>query len=164
MENLIIRKATVNDAEIICTIYNYYIENTIISFEERPVSVEDMQNRINKVTNVLPWLISEDRGAITGYAYADTWMSRSAYQYTVKSAIYLDSRYKGQGIGTRLYQLLISELRQLSMHSVMGIIALPNPASIALHEKLGFEKVAHFKQVGRKFDKWIDVGYWELLL
>ena len=159
-----IRKATVEDAEAICTIYNHYIENTTISFEEESVSVREMQDRIAKVTNSLPWLISENKGRINGYAYADTWMFRSAYRFTVVSAIYLDPKFLRQGIGSRLYHRLLSELRQYSLHSVIGIIALPNPASIALHEKLGFEKVAHFKQVGRKFGKWIDVGYWERIL
>jgi L-amino acid N-acyltransferase YncA len=159
-----IRKATVEDAEAICTIYNHYIENTTISFEEHPVSVKEMQDRIIKITNSLPWLISENKERITGYAYADTWMIRSAYRYTVVSAIYLDPKFLRQGIGSRLYQRLLSDLRQHSLHSVIGIIALPNPASIGLHEKLGFEKVAHFKQVGRKFGKWIDVGYWERIL
>ncbi len=159
-----IRKATAEDAEAICTIYNHYIENTTISFEEESVSVREMQDRIAKVTNFLPWLISENEGSITGYAYADSWMIRSAYRYTVVSAIYLDPKFLRQGIGSSLYRRLLSELRQHSLHSVIGIIALPNPASIALHEKLGFEKVAHFKQVGRKFGKWIDVEYWECIL
>jgi len=91
-------------------------------------------------------------------------MSRFAYRFTVESTIYLDPEYRGQGIRRELYKALISKLSQRTLHSVIGIIALPNPASMALHERMGFEKVAHFKETGWKFNKWIDVGYWELML
>jgi L-amino acid N-acyltransferase YncA len=103
-------------------------------------------------------------GKVVGYAYASKWKSRSAYRYAVESTVYLDPRFTGQGIGRHLYGSLIAELRQRSLHAVIGGIALPNPASIALHERMGFVKVAHFKEIGWKFNQWIDVGYWELIL
>ena len=155
-----IRYALPHDAAHICTIYNHYIQTSIITFEEQPVSIDEMQTRMNAE---LPWLVAKDEGDIVGFAYASTWNSRCAYRFSVESTIYLDATSTGRGIGKILYSAQLEELRQLSLHSVIGGIALPNPASLALHEKLGFTKVAHFKEVGWKFDRWIDVGYWELI-
>jgi phosphinothricin acetyltransferase len=159
-----IRTATTTDAEQICNIYNEYIEHTCISFEEKPVSIKQMQQRIKDIKTSFPWLVFEVDQQILGYAYASTWKTRSAYRYSVESTVYLSANAAGQGIGSQLYSALIAELKETDAHSVIGCIALPNIASIALHEKMGFEKVAHFKEVGRKFDQWIDVGFWELVL
>ena len=159
-----IRDATVNDAKAICDIYNHYVQNTIITFEEHPVSMGEMQNRIMDGKNSLPWMVSEEYGDIIGFANASKWKSRSAYRFSIESTIYIVSHLRGRGIGSQLYLALISELRSRSMHSVIGGIALPNPASVALHEKMGFKKVAHLKEVGWKFGRWIDVGYWEIIL
>lgn len=159
-----IRPITQEDVPFICSIYNHYIEHTIITFEEQPVSVEEMIPRITDITQNLPWLVWDDQGQILGYAYASPWKGRCAYRFSVESTIYLHHQYTGQGIGLALYQALLAELRSRSFHTVMGGIALPNPQSIALHEKVGFEKVAHFQEVGWKFHRWIDVGYWQLKL
>ncbi|MCK5917651.1 MAG: N-acetyltransferase [Cocleimonas sp.] len=159
-----IRIATTRDAEQICTIYNNYIEHTWISFEENTVSIKQMQQRIKDISASFPWLVYEVDQQVLGYAYASTWKMRSAYRYSIESTVYLSKQATGQGIGGQLYAALMAELKETDAHSVMGCIALPNEASIALHEKAGFEKVAHFKEVGRKFDQWIDVGYWELIL
>ena len=159
-----IRSATVNDAKAICDIYNPYVQNTIITFEENPISIKEMQNRIIDKAKSLPWLVSEEHGNVIGFTYASKWKSRYAYRFSVESTIYLASHLIGRGIGSQLFGALISELRSRSLHSVIGGIALPNPASVALHEKMGFEKVAHFKEVGWKFNQWIDVGYWELII
>ena len=136
----------------------------MVTFEEEPVAASEMERRVLEVSAEFPWLVAEEAGDVVGYAYAGRWQGRCAYRFTVESTVYLDHRAGGRGIGTGLYGALISELRGRSLHGVVGGISLPNPASIALHEKLGFEKVAHFKEVGWKFDKWIEVGYWELLL
>ena len=123
-----------------------------------------MRNRIADVTSGFPWLVYEQNGIVVGFSYATKWKSRSAFRHSVESSVYVSNRCTGQGIGTPLYSALISRLRQLNIHSVIGGIALPNPPSIKIHEQLGFEKVAHFKQVGRKFETWIDTGYWQLVL
>lgn len=159
-----IRNATVHDAKVICDIYDHYVQKTTITFEEHPITVEEMQHRIADGSKLLPWLIAEEQGGVIGFAYAVQWKNRHAYRYTVESTIYIAPQLTGRGTGKQLYDSLISELRSCSIHSVIGGIALPNPASVALHEKMGFEKVAHFKEVGWKFDRWIDVGYWELIL
>lgn len=159
-----IRSATRDDANAICAIYNHYVLNSIITFEETPVAREDMAKRITDVLATLPWLVEENAGRVVGYAYATAWKGRCAYRFAVESTVYVATDAAGQRIGTRLYEALIAELRERGLHSVIGGIALPNAASVALHEKFGFEKVAQFRQVGWKFERWIDVGYWELLI
>jgi L-amino acid N-acyltransferase YncA len=159
-----IRSATAADAAAICTIYNHYILNTIITFEEFAVSLSEMEDRIGETLPSLPWLVWEQDGAIRGYAYASKWKGRCAYRHSAEITIYLDPQATGQRIGTRLYQALLADLRERNFHTAIGGIALPNAASMALHERLGFRKVAQFEQVGWKFGRWIDVGYWQLLL
>jgi phosphinothricin acetyltransferase len=159
-----IRACTAADADAICAIYNGYVRDTVITFEEAPVSTAEMAQRIADVTAGLPWLVAEADGAIVGYAYATPWKTRSAYRFSVESTVYVAQGQMRRGIGTLLYRELIDALRKLGVHCAVGGIALPNPASIALHEKLGFKKVGQFVEIGRKFDRWVDVGYWELIL
>jgi phosphinothricin acetyltransferase len=159
-----IRPATTADAAAICAIYNHYVLQTTITFEESPVTPEEMESRIGETLQALPWLVWEHDGAIQGFAYASKWKGRCAYRHSAEVTVYLDPKSVGHGIGSRLYEALLVDLGQRNFHAVIGGIALPNPASIALHERLGFRKVAHFEQVGCKFGRWIDVGYWQLLL
>lgn len=159
-----IRSVMSEDAPAICDIYNHHVENTIVTFEEQPVRVTEMRERIRKIVDEYPWLVLQQEGRVLGYAYADRWKSRSAYRYSVESTIYLAEEATGRGLGTKLYKALLAELKLQPLHIVLAGIALPNPASVALHERLGFQKVAHLKDVGRKFNQWIDVGYWELVL
>ena len=158
-----IREATGQDAGEIANIYNYYIHNTVITFEESEVSPRDIVSRIEKVNHVgLPWLVAESEGKLIGYAYATRWNERSAYKHSVETAIYLSHTLLAKGWGTRLYEVLFARLRQMPVHVIIGGMTLPNPASKALHEKFGMKKVAHFERVGFKFDKWLDVGYWQM--
>ncbi len=160
-----IRPATPQDAAALCAIYNHYIDNTVITFEELRVEVEEFGLRMAKVRNAgLPWLVAESAGAPVGYAYAGPWKERSAYRFSVETSVYLAPAYTGKGWGTRLYEALFAELRKTPVHAVIGGIALPNDASIALHEKFGMRKIAHFPEVGFKFERWVDVAYWQLEL
>jgi L-amino acid N-acyltransferase YncA len=159
-----IRNVLPGDAKQICSIYNYHVTNTIVTFEEELVTESEMQQRIVTISLKYPWFVYEEEDSIAGYAYASQWRTRSAYRYAAESTVYLHEDFKGKGIGTALYVRLIEEMKTRSFHSLIGGISLPNNASIALHEKLHFKKVAHFEQVGFKFNHWIDVGYWELLL
>lgn len=160
-----IRPAEPRDAEAIAAIYNHYIVNTVITFEEKPVTAQDMAERIKEIGSAhLPWLVVEEDGAIVGYAYASKWKGRSAYRYSVECSVYLSPSSVSKGWGTKLYDALFAVLREQSIHVVIGGIALPNPASVALHEKLGMKKVAHFSDVGCKFERWLDVGYWQMTL
>lgn len=161
-----IRLATSDDAAAICAIYNHYITTSTITFEEDEVDPAEMAQRIANVNATHCWYVfaSDESGTIEGYAYATPWRVRSAYRFSVETTVYVKPGSGGKGIGTTLYTHLITELRQRGIRSVIGGIALPNPASVALHESMGFAQVAHFVDVGYKFDKWIDVGYWELVL
>jgi phosphinothricin acetyltransferase len=164
-ENNLIRTATASDADSIARIYNHYILNTIVTFEEQAVSAEEMAGRIAEVRSAsLPWLVAEQDGQIVGYAYASKWKGRCAYRFSVESTVYLDPNAVRKGHGSKLYEHLFASLRECGMHVVIGGIALPNPASVALHERFGLKKVAHFSEVGFKFEKWIDVGYWQVRL
>ena len=159
-----IRPATIQDAEQICSIYNHYVLKTTVSLEELPVDPEDMKRRIDQVIVTLPWLVWDETGGLQGFCYASTWKGRSAYRFSVESSIYVHPDFTGVGKGTKLYEALLRDVTQKGLHAVIGGIALPNEHSVALHEKMGFRKVAHFEQVGWKFNQWIDVGYWQLFL
>lgn len=162
---LSVRPALASDADAIARIYNYYIRNTVITFEEEPVSPEAMATRMADIEAAnLPWLAADLEGAVAGYAYASKWKVRSAYRHTVETTIYLEQGREGRGIGKRLYAELISRLRARGIHVAIGGAALPNEASVALHERMGFERVATFRQVGFKHDRWVDVAYWQLVL
>ncbi len=160
-----IREADASDAVSIARIYNYYVENTVITFEEEAVPNEAMARRINEVHAIpLPWLVAELDGAVVGYAYASRWKARSAYRNSVETTIYLEHGREGRGTGTALYSALLRQLREQGLHVAIGGAALPNPASVALHEKLGFAYIGTFGQVGFKHGRWIDVGYWQIRL
>ncbi|HEX7025861.1 MAG TPA: arsinothricin resistance N-acetyltransferase ArsN1 family B [Gammaproteobacteria bacterium] len=157
-----IRSAEPDDIKAIAAIYNYYITDTVVSFEETPVAVDEMKVRVNKVLLAgFPWLVAVEGGDVIGYAYACQWNTRTAYKYSAEVSVYLSRAHVSKGWGTRLYDKLFEELKSGSVHTVIGGVALPNPASVALHEKFGMEKVAHYKEVGYKFGRWIDVGYWQ---
>jgi phosphinothricin acetyltransferase len=159
-----IRACHPSDASRICDIYNHYVRETVTTFEDEPVCEHEMVRRISDVTARFPWLVWEQSGETLGYAYATPWKARSAYRFSVETTVYLAPDFAGRGIGSQLYRALIDDLKGRSIHCAIGGIALPNPASIALHEKLGFSKIGQFEEVGWKFGRWVDVGYWELVL
>lgn len=156
-----IRNVNLDDAGQICEIYNYYVLNTIVTFEESPVAEEEMKDRIRQIK--LPWIVYVENSQVTGYAYASEWKSRCAYKNSLETTVYLKNGESGKGIGSLLYTELINRLKAMNYHALIGGISLPNEASIALHEKFGFDKIGQFREVGNKFDRWIDVGYWELI-
>lgn len=165
MLNIDIHAASATDAARICAIYNNYIATSVISFEEQTVSEAEMVGRIRDVNAAgLPWLVATLEGQVMGYAYATKWRARPAYRHSVETSVYLDQEMRGRGCGAALYRSLIEELRARGLHAVIAGIAQPNDRSVALHERLGFRKVAHFPEVGFKFDRWIDMGYWQLNL
>ncbi len=145
-------------------LYNHYVENTVITFEEDRLSAAEMAVRITGIMETDLWLVSKQQGSIAGYAYAAPFDARPAYRHAVETTVYLAPRHVGRGVGSELYRALIDRLRDHEFHCAIGRIALPNDASVALHEKFGFVNVAQLQEIGRKFDQWIDVGYWELLL
>lgn len=160
---LMIRLATNNDSAEIAAIYNYYVRETVVTFEEEEVTDEQMLKRITDTQQAgFPWFVAQDsQGNVIGYAYANKWRERYSYRFSVEVTVYLSVDQSGHGIGSKLYAALFDALKAQGIHSVIGGITLPNQASVALHEKFGLEQVANFKQVGYKLDRWLDVGYWQ---
>ncbi|BCP63788.1 phosphinothricin N-acetyltransferase [Streptococcus parasuis] len=152
-----IRNAQVEDAANLVAIYAPYVEKTAITFETQVPAVEDFANRIEKTLKKFPYLVAVDEGQIVGYAYASTYYARAAYDWTVELSVYVQKEARGKGIGTLLYTALEEELTARGFKNFLACIALPNPASIALHEKRGYLQVAHFKKVGYKFGTWHDI-------
>ena len=159
-----IRKVKPDDAHDIAAIYNYYIENSTITFETSPVSTEEMANRIADISEKYPYYVYEESGKVVGYCYASSWKKKAAYSKTVESTIYITKDFQGKGFGNTLMNKLINELREKSFHAIIACITIPNPTSVKLHEELGFRQVSDFMEVGYKFGRWLDVGDWELLL
>jgi L-amino acid N-acyltransferase YncA len=160
-----IRAATTADAAAVADVYNHYVTETVVTFEEEPIAATEMARRIEEVRSaLLPWLVAEEGSRIVGYAYATPWRTRSAYRYSVEITVYVPPEHARRGLGSQLYGQLFPLLQALPVHAVVGGIALPNEASVALHEKFGLRKVAHFEEVGFKFKRWIDVGYWQRTL
>lgn len=157
---MIIRDCEEADINSVTHIYNHYIKHTTITFEEVEINPTEMDVRIKNIQSLFPFLVCEDAGAIIGYAYASKWKDRSAYRHTAEVTIYLHPNDLGKKIGQLLYAELFSQLQQKNFHVLLACIARPNPASIRLHEKFGFMQAAQFKEVGFKFNQWLDVGYW----
>jgi phosphinothricin acetyltransferase len=156
-DGLVIRPVTAADAGAIAAIYNHYVRETIVTFEEAEVTAEEMSRRIGAISH--SWLVGEAEGRLVGYAYANRYHARAAYRHTVETTIYLDYRLRRRGYGRVLYQALLDSLASQNVHVAIGSISMPNPASIGLHEALGFGKVGQFPRIGFKFGQWIDVAY-----
>jgi phosphinothricin acetyltransferase len=165
IDDLALRAATAADADAVAAIYNHYVAHTIVTFEEEAVAASEMALRIQSIAAAsLPWLIAERQGEVVGYAYSRPWRERRAYRFSAEVTVYVAPGSTGGGVGSRLYERLLPLTQRRGIHAVVGVIALPNDASVALHEKFGLSKVAHLKEVGFKFERWIDVGYWERVL
>ena len=163
---LMIRQATSQDFASIAEIYNYYILNSHSTFELDPITDDEMGTRIKKVQDTfkLPWRVLIEENQVVGYAYATQWKARKAYARTTETSVYIHKDHFGMSYGRTLYGNLIDQLKMLGYHTLIGGISLPNDASVRLHESLGFQKIGTFKEVGYKFDRWIDVGYWQLII
>ncbi len=152
------------DADAVAAIYRPAVESSIASFEETPPDTAEMARRMRLILARTPWLVTEDQGSVVGYAYAGHHRERPGYRWSVDISVYVAAAQHGRGIGRALYDELLRLLRRQGFVNAYAGIALPNPASVALHEKLGFKKIAQFAEVGWKFDRWVDVGYWQLIL
>lgn len=157
-----IRPATPDDAEAVTAIYAPVVATTSISFELTPPSVDDMRGRIVKTLQDLPWLVSEDpQGLVNGYAYASKHRERAAYQWSVDVTAYVREDSRRQDVGKRLYGRLFQSLVELGYFQAFAGIALPNAASIALHESVGFKPIGVYRNVGFKLGARHDVGWWQ---
>ena len=158
------RLATVDDAAAIAAIYAPYVRDTIVSFETEPPDAAEMAARIERIGRQYPWLTASAGGRVVGYAYACENRSRLAYRWSVDTAVYLDPSAQGRGVGSALYRELFALLRAQGYVNAFGGIALPNAASVKLHEAMGFKLIGIYRNVGYKLGAWRDVGWWQLAL
>ncbi len=157
-----IRSATRDDAAAVAAIYDWYVEHTVVTFELDPVPVAEMARRIETVLAAHEWLVLERGGKLLGFAYASRFRERAAYAHATESTIYLRHGLEGQGLGGLLYGELVRRTFARGYRHMVGAIALPNEASVRLHERLGFRKVGHLDRIGYKLGRWVDVGSWQL--
>ena len=159
-----IRPVHINDAQELLDIYNYYVINTTANFDIEPLSLETFTNKLNQIITNYPYIVYVENNEILGYAYGSRFRPRAAYDFVAESTVYVKHDAHGKQIGTKLYTELIRLLKQTDLHTVLGVLTIPNEASIKLHDKLGFEQVANLKEVGKKFGEWQHVGIWQLKL
>lgn len=150
------------DAAAVAQIYRPIVENTAISFELEAPDAAEMRSRIRRTTRDYPWLVAVDSDRMAGYAYGSRHRERAGYRSSVDVSVYVDAAVRRQGVGSALYDALFTRLERAgAFHRAFAGIALPNEASVALHKKHGFELVGIYREVGRKFDRWIDVAWWQ---
>ena len=159
-----IRLASPSDAASIHDIYGPIVRDTFISFEETVPDQDEIAERIRTTLGKYPWLVCEIESQVAGYAYASAFRRRQAYQWTAETTVYVHPGYQRRGISRGLYASLIAILRAQGFCSAVGVIALPNDASICAHQALGFTKVGVFKRAGYKSGAWRDTGWWQLQL
>src|SRR6476660_721429 len=159
-----IRFAGESDAAAIAEIYRPVVESTTISFETVPPDRDEMARRIVETTREHPWLVCEIGGRVAGYAYATKHRVRSAYRWSVDTSVYVDASVRKSGVGRGLYGSLFGILSAQGYFNAYAGIALPNAASVGLHEAVGFRKIGVYQRVGFKFGEWRDVGWWQLEL
>lgn len=159
-----IRLATADDASQLLAVYGPAVASSPASFELDPPTVETMRRRVVDTLALLPWLVHERDGVVLGYAYAAAHRTRAAYRWSADVSVYVAPAAQGSGIGRGLYRALLGFLLRQGYYQAFAGIALPNPASVALHRALGFQQVGIYRSVGYKLGAWHDVGWWQLTL
>lgn len=159
-----IRLARHEDGAAVAAIYRPVVAETAISFETTLPDREEMARRIEETLRSYPWLVCDVDGQAAGYAYATRHRVRGAYQWSVDTSVYIAEDYRRRNIGRGLYTSLFAILAAQGYFNAFAGIALPNPASVALHEAMGFEPIGVYRRVGYKLDRWHDVGWWQLIL
>ena len=159
-----IRPVHNDDVKELLDIYNYYVLNTNVTFDIEALSFNAFLEKVNHIKAEYPFIIYEAYNKILGFAYGSRFRPKPAYNHTVESTVYVKHTAQGKRIGTQLYDALLQQLKQTNLHTVLGVVTLPNEASVKLHEKFGFKQVANLQEVGMKFGKWQNVGVWQLNL
>lgn len=157
-----VRAANASDVEAILAIYTPFCTSTHVSFEESPPSMEEMSRRV--LETPYPWLVCELEGQVAGYAYASRHRERAAYRWSVEVSAYVAEGRRGRGVGRLLYAELFALLRELGYYKAFAGIGLPNEASVALHQAMGFELIGVFRGIGFKHGRWHDVAWYQLSL
>jgi L-amino acid N-acyltransferase YncA len=165
MKSATIRSADPHsDAAACAAIYAHHVEGSAVSFEEEPPDAAQLAERITRTARTHPWLVAECEGEVVGYAYGCPHRSRAAYRWAVDVSVYVDEDRRGEGCGRALYVELLERLRRQRFQVACAGITLPNAASVALHESLGFVAVGVYRRIGWKAGAWRDVGWWQLEL
>lgn len=156
-----IRPARADDFTSIAAITNHYITTSSIHFAYEPVPDGELRALWERTRDRFPWLVTDDAGEVLGYAKAGVWRERTAYNWTCEVGLYIADRARGRGLGRALYDALLAECQARGFRSAIAGIALPNPASIALHERCGFARVGTFADAGWKNNAWHAVEFWQ---
>lgn len=156
-----IRQALSRDADAIVAIYNPFVLNTTVTYELEAVPAADMAARILAKQAIHDWLVLEDASEVLGYAYYGSFRERAAYRHVVESSIYLAPQARGRGLGRTLYEALLARAAEQGYREMIGVIALPNPGSVRLHEAMGFSPVGVVARSGYKFGQYLDTGFWQ---
>lgn len=159
-----IRDVKITDAKAIADIYNYYIAHTTVTYETELVPTKEMAHRIQEISSHHPYFVYEEDGNVIAYCYAHPWRTRAAYLHTLETTIYLDHSVKHHGIGTLMVNHLIELCKAQGYHALIACATDENQESKVFHEHLGFKQVAHYEQVGWKFDRWLGINSFELIL
>jgi L-amino acid N-acyltransferase YncA len=159
-----LRLARAADARAVQEIYGPIVADTVISFESEVPDEREMQTRIAEISAFAPWLVCEEDGRVSGYAYASRHRPRAAYAWCVDVSVYVRDGQRRTGVGRALYSVIFDLLRLQGFYAAHAGITLPNAASVGLHESLGFRRVGVYEKVGFKRGAWHDVGWWQLPL
>lgn len=161
---LSVRVLREEDLAAVCETSNWAIANTASHFGQEPETVDVWLDKWRKGRRTYPWLAAEVDGAFAGHAYAGPFRTRASYRWTVETSVYVQHEMHGHGVGRSLYDRLMAVLIKQGFRTIIGGVTLPNPASVRLHESFGFEPVGVFREVGRKFNQWHDVGFWQRMI
>lgn len=156
----------INSADIpaVLNIYEHYVVNSAVTFEEAVPTLHEFTERVNGILETYPYLVYEEDGKIIGYAYATIFRTRVAYRFSTEVSVYVHKDHFGKGIGKSLYAALLPILKDAGFHTAIGGLTMPNEASVKLHEYFGFKKAGEFKDSGFKFGQWHSTGFWQLML
>lgn len=171
MDNIIIRNAGTEDAERILAIYTYYVKNTAITFEYDVPTISEFRNRMKNTMSKYPYLVIEKNGIICGYAYADSFIERAAYNWSCEMTVYIDHTYQKCGLGRKIYEVLENRLKKMGILNLYACIAYPdnedeylNRNSVEFHSHMGFSEVGEFKMCGYKFGRWYNMIWMEKII
>jgi phosphinothricin acetyltransferase len=160
----VIRPATEADLPAAAAIYDEQVRTGIATFDVEPPGLGYWGRRLDSTEPGDHLLVAEDDGAVLGFAYSSAYRPRAGYRLTRETSVYLAPAARRRGVGRLLYDDLLARMRVDGMHVALALVALPNPASVALHEACGFEHLGTMREVGRKFDRWLDTAWYQLLL
>ena len=159
-----VRPAAASDLAGVAAIYDEQVHRGVATFDLEPPPVSHWARLVDSTDPGDHFLVTDDGGDVLGFAYSSTYRPRPGYRLTRETSVYVSEDARGRGVGRALYADLLDRVRADGIHVVLGLVALPNPASVALHEACGFELAGTLREVGRKFDRWLDTAWYQKVL